>query len=108
MVQKGKAKGMWLRRSGDLFWLGVVVVIPAGAVAGVARTSTRPGASARWAPLARLGRIAGRARVGPGEDRRAPKEPAAGRPVRVVPPPKALFLGGALFLCSSLIKGPVP
>ena len=52
-------------------------VIPAGAVSGVAGTSTRPGASARWASLARLGRIAGGAGVGPGEDRRAPEEPAA-------------------------------
>lgn len=93
---------MWLRRSGDPFWLGVVVVIPAGAVAGVARTSTRPGASARWAPLARLGRIAGRARVGPGEDRRAPKEPAAGRPLRAVPPSKALSLGALFFFAQVL------
>lgn len=58
-----------------------VRVIPAGAVTGVAGTSTRPGASARWASFARLGRIAGRARVGSGEDRRTPKEPAACGPV---------------------------
>lgn len=44
--------------------------VPAGAVAGIAGAATRPGASAGRAPLARLGRIAGRARVGPGDDGR--------------------------------------
>lgn len=48
--------------------------VPAGAVAGIAGTATGPRASARRAPLARLGRIAGRARVGPGEEGRAPED----------------------------------
>lgn len=39
--------------------------VPAGAVPGVAGAAARAGASAGWAPLAGLGGIAGRARVGP-------------------------------------------
>lgn len=49
-------------------------MVPAGTVAGIAGAATRPRASARRAPLARLGRIAGRARVGPGEEGRAPED----------------------------------
>lgn len=47
--------------------------VPAGAIAGVAGAAAGPGASAGWAPLARLGGIAGRAGVGPREEKTAPQ-----------------------------------
>lgn len=64
---------MWPMRQ-DPPWGWVGRMIPGGAVAGIAGTTTRPRASARRAPLARLGGIAGRARVGPGEEGRASED----------------------------------
>lgn len=50
--------------------------VPAGAVARVAGAAAGSRASARRAPLARLRGVAGRARVGPGGEEIALKEPA--------------------------------
>lgn len=67
---------MWPRRQ-DPSWGwggGWEDTIPAGAVARIAGTATRPRTSAGRAPFARFGRIAGRARVGPGEEGRGPED----------------------------------
>lgn len=68
------------QRSGDCGavwgWGGGTGPVPAGTVAGVAGASAGPRASARRAPLARIGGIAARAGGGPGREETASEGPA--------------------------------